>query len=133
MAYSNIYVRHATGYDANSASQQKQSEKYDRQIRAATLKVAILGQMTKPSPMFLECINDHFRLKKRRILEQLGEWEEMEKKHEKDSGAASLVSGGGIRSTVKIVKQICDDIREFYDPTEKEEEDDDEHDGEEKS
>ena len=86
--------------------------------------------------MFLECINDHFRLKKRRILEQLGEWEEMERKHEKDSGAASSVSGGGIASTVKIVKQICDEIREFYDPTEKEEEEEeeeDEHDGEKKS
>ena len=109
------------GYDVNSPSQQTQSKQYDRQIRAATLKVAILGQMKNPSAMFTDCINDHFRLKKRRILEQLDEWTEMEEKLAGKS-SSSLVAGGGIRCSSKIVVGICDEIRDVYDPPSEEEE-----------
>jgi len=112
------------GYNASCASQQKQSDTYDRQIRAATLKVAMLGQMQKPSPLFEDCMNDHFRLKKRRILEQLDEWEALEEKNDK-SYSGALVAGGGIRSTHKIVKEICDEIRNVYDPKEVDSDDED--------
>lgn len=108
------------GYSASEASQQKQSKQYDRQIRAATLKVAILGQMKKPSELFQDLISDHFRLKKRRILKQLDEWEEQERQTStKTSGGdhSGLVAGGGIISSVKVVKGLCEKIRAHIEKT----------------
>jgi len=107
------------GYDASDPGQQVRSRLYDRQIRAATLKVAILGQMKNPSFLFEDCINDHFRLKKHRILKQLAEWEELEKKEAKkkddvksvEPGRGNLVAGGGMRSSPEILSAVCDEIR----------------------
>lgn len=99
---------------------------YDRQVRSATLKVAILGLMKKPSHLFADCINDHFRLKKRGILKQLDEWEELEKKEETASAGTSnraathrnsLVAGGGALHSAKIVKDYCDQIRSHIEAT----------------
>mmetsp|Transcript_1482 Transcript_1482/g.1970 ORF Transcript_1482/g.1970 Transcript_1482/m.1970 type:complete len:146 (-) Transcript_1482:131-568(-) len=117
-----IEVFNEPGYTANNPPQQRQSKEYDRQIRAATLKVAILGQMKNPSALFSDCISDHFRLKKRRILKQLGEWEELEKQattssstNESSASQGALVSSGGIKPSVKIVKGFCDRIRHHID------------------
>jgi len=104
------------GYDASSAHQQKQSKLYDAQIRAATLKIAILGQMKKPSAMFSEVIQDHFRLKKRHILRQLDAWEKLEADEQKEAAGkpvAQKVAGGGIAHSTRTVKGYCDNIRAF--------------------
>ena len=110
------------GYDPTSLSHQKLSDQYDRQIRAATLKVAIKESIEHPPAWFKDVIHDHFRLKKRQILEQLDKWEDMEKERngviEQPAVATSghtssspLVAGGGLRSSYKTVKGICDSIR----------------------
>jgi len=104
------------GFDASSSDHQKRSKLYDAQIRAATLKVAILGQMKKPSAMFSKVINDHFRLKKRQILTQLEAWEKLEVEAEKAAAGAAVpktVAGGGTSHSAKIVKGYCDEIRAF--------------------
>lgn len=113
------------GYDAASAEQQRKSKIYDCQVRVATLKVAILGQMKSPSHLFADCIIDHFRLKKRRILKQLEEWEELEKKEEESSSGTAnvasatsrngLIAGGGCTHSAKIMKEICEQIRSHID------------------
>ena len=96
---------------------------YDRQIRAATLKVAILGQMRKPSPLFADCINDHFRLKKRRILKQLEEWLKVEKDAEaageviRATTRSALTAGGGIAPSTKIMQDLCKQITEHIEKT----------------
>ena len=121
-----------SGYAAADQRQQKQSKQYDRQVRAATLKVAMLGQMKTPSPLFADCIHRHFRLKKNQILKQLEDWQALEDEFNKEassSGTATttsttvscdrtsaLVAGGGIRSSSKIVKKLCEEIRDWYDP-----------------
>lgn len=104
------------GFDASSPHQQKQSKLYDAQIRAATLKIAILGQMKKPSAMFSKVIQDHFRLKKRHILRQLDAWEKLEADAEKEAAGkpiAQKVAGGGIAHSARTVKGYCDNIRAF--------------------
>lgn len=104
------------GYDASSAHQQNNSKLYDAQIRAATLKVAILGQMKKPSAMFSDVINDHFRLKKRYLLEQLEAWEKLEVDAEKEAAGKPVpqsIAGGGTSHSAKSVKACCDEIRAF--------------------
>lgn len=98
------------GYDHNSPHHQRQSNDYNRQIRVATLQEAILGQIQCPSLMFEDCINCHFRLKKRYILEQVDEWEAMENEHD---GQVSFIAGGGIPCSHKMMHKICDNIRKL--------------------
>jgi len=117
------------GYAAADERQQKQSKQYDRQVRAATLKVAMLGQMKKPSPLFADCIHRHFRLKKNQILKQLEDWQTLENEFNKESSSSgtatttsttrwqsALIAGGGIRCSSKIVQGLCEEIRDWYDP-----------------
>mmetsp|Transcript_58868 Transcript_58868/g.175143 ORF Transcript_58868/g.175143 Transcript_58868/m.175143 type:complete len:716 (-) Transcript_58868:42-2189(-) len=110
------------GYDPTDDTQRAKSKVYDKQIRAATLKVAILGQMKKPTPLFEDCIHDHFRLKKRRILKQLEDWEALEKGEGEEAGGTTassqrglnpsqLVAQGGIRSSQKIVSDLVAEIK----------------------
>ena len=46
-------------------------------IRRGTLQFAILGQMQKPSPVFTDVINEHFRIKRRSLARQLVDWSAM--------------------------------------------------------
>ena len=109
------------GYDASDEIQQKFSKVYDAQIRAATLKVGILDQMLKPSPIFRDCIHDHFRLKRRSIIKQLSEWENLARNEDLDStkinsGNAPFkrrIDGGGMCRSHASVKGYCDGIRLF--------------------
>lgn len=112
------------GYEPGDAANQRQSEQYDRQIRAATLKVAILLQMKNPSPLFRDVIIDHFRLKKLSLLEQLDRWEAIEKQQDVAQDNSNvittpivLVAGGGVRPSYKIVKGLCDEIRRWVEIT----------------
>ena len=125
-----------SGYAAADERQQKQSKQYDRQIRAATLKVAMLGQMKKPGALFADCIHRHFRLKKNQILKQLEDWQALEDEFNKEASSSEtaskgsttasndrtcvLVAGGGIRCSSKIVQCLCEEIRDWYDPKPKE-------------
>uniref|UniRef100_A0A7S2HDG1 UBC core domain-containing protein n=1 Tax=Helicotheca tamesis TaxID=374047 RepID=A0A7S2HDG1_9STRA len=107
------------GYDPSSDDAKRNSKVYDNQIRAATLKFAIFEQLEKPPIMFRDCVANHFRLKKRRILKQLAEWEELAKECETKSNKAKtsgrhgyqgLVAGGGIRPDRNVIKETCSKI-----------------------
>jgi len=75
--------------------------------------------MKQPSPLFADCIRDHFHLKQRHVLTQLRAWEELEQRFEASKTGSSatgsshgLVAEGGIRSSVKIVAGFCNQIRQ---------------------
>ncbi|KAK3576772.1 hypothetical protein CHS0354_014586 [Potamilus streckersoni] len=50
------------------------SREYDANIRQATVKWAMLEQLRNPSPCFREVIQNHFWLKRHRILQQCQVW-----------------------------------------------------------
>ncbi|KAK7067357.1 Baculoviral IAP repeat-containing protein 6 [Halocaridina rubra] len=50
------------------------SREYDANIRAATVRWAMLNQLRSPSPCFKEVIERHFWLKHKEILEQIEGW-----------------------------------------------------------
>ncbi|KAK8727583.1 hypothetical protein OTU49_009634 [Cherax quadricarinatus] len=50
------------------------SREYDANIRAATVRWAMLNQLRNPSPCFKEVIDRHFWLKHKEILEQVDSW-----------------------------------------------------------
>lgn len=50
------------------------SREYDANIRAATVRWAMLNQLRNPSPCFKEVIERHFWLKHKEILEQIEAW-----------------------------------------------------------
>ncbi|XP_069180397.1 baculoviral IAP repeat-containing protein 6 isoform X6 [Procambarus clarkii] len=50
------------------------SREYDANIRAATVRWAMLNQLRNPSPCFKEVIERHFWLKHKEILEQVDGW-----------------------------------------------------------
>jgi len=50
------------------------SREYNENIRAATMKWAMLEQLKRPSPGFEEVIKNHFKIKRAEILKQCHEW-----------------------------------------------------------
>lgn len=79
----------------------------------ATLKWAILEQLNDPPQEFADCILDHFRLKKRTILDQLDNWEQLAEGYEsetKNSQGCRPMSGG-MECSKDIVSNLCREIR----------------------
>uniref|UniRef100_A0A7S4QRC8 UBC core domain-containing protein n=2 Tax=Ditylum brightwellii TaxID=49249 RepID=A0A7S4QRC8_9STRA len=101
------------GYSPSSDDQKRHSVVYDHQIRAATMKFAILEQLKNPSKIFRDCIINHFRLKKHRILKQIEEWKNEAKGCKLDWQKERLVAGGGIKPIDKDVSEICSKIEDY--------------------
>jgi len=67
---------HITGYESSmkSPSGIQQSKSYNKNIRLRTTQLAIVDQLTHPSPGFEDVIRLHFRLTKDKVLKQTEEW-----------------------------------------------------------
>ncbi|XP_022243129.1 uncharacterized protein LOC106460649 isoform X2 [Limulus polyphemus] len=64
------------GYESKIGTEKgnEQSYLYNRHIRCANIKHAMLGQLHNPSPGFGEVIKSHFYIKRHRIIQEVESW-----------------------------------------------------------
>jgi len=93
---------------------EKESTQYNTQVRAATMKYAILDQIRKPEKMFEDVIRWHFKTTKD-LPTQLKNWrsrcrEGCEAPQKVISSYQNLVAGGGIISLKAEIDSVCNEI-----------------------
>ena len=103
------------GYEAQRGTPQGDAlcEQYNSQIRAATLKHAILEQMLRPPPAFADVVRMHFAEKRAALRKQMNEWARLAADSDFGGhksygwgGHGELVMGGGIKSNGTIVATL---------------------------
>ncbi|XP_076353123.1 dual E2 ubiquitin-conjugating enzyme/E3 ubiquitin-protein ligase BIRC6-like isoform X4 [Tachypleus tridentatus] len=64
------------GYESKIGTERgnEQSYLYNRHIRCANIKYAMLGQLRNPSPGFGEVIKSHFYIKRHQIIQEVESW-----------------------------------------------------------
>ncbi|CAL4062959.1 unnamed protein product, partial [Meganyctiphanes norvegica] len=83
------------------------SREYDANIRAATVRWAMLNQMRNPSPCFKEVIERHFWLKHKEIIEQVEGWiSDMETLSENRRSLKNIAHNTiGLKKNVQLLKE----------------------------
>lgn len=100
------------GYERSRGtdSATQHSREYDANIRAATVKWAILQQLKEPSPCFKEVSEKHFYLKQYEILSQVDEWiEEME-----DFPESNRRGSRGLPHNIATLKKLLFQLKEEF-------------------
>eukprot|EP01103_Thecamoeba_quadrilineata_P003184 TRINITY_DN1298_c0_g1_i2.p1 TRINITY_DN1298_c0_g1~~TRINITY_DN1298_c0_g1_i2.p1 ORF type:complete len:329 (-),score=64.07 TRINITY_DN1298_c0_g1_i2:28-1014(-) len=85
------------------------NRRYNDTIRAATLKFAILSQLTHPTPTFADVISAHFYLKKQAVLTQCEEWL-ADAKSNKANYSAMLLTVREIKTQLEKLKPPVPDL-----------------------
>ena len=73
-----------TTASASASATRDPSKLYNNSLRFQTIRLAMLEQLRRPSPLFAQVIRDHFRLKAHAIRKQLHAWMEEESWHAAD-------------------------------------------------
>ena len=55
------------------------SEVYSRDQRYKTVEIAMYNQIQNPPPVFKSVVEDHFRLRKAELVDQIDKWAKLEK------------------------------------------------------
>jgi ubiquitin-protein ligase len=63
--------------DRNNAKGKELNDKYNEPVRLQTLKLAMLGQLKRPSYGFEDVIKNHFRIHKNKIIAKLEDWQKI--------------------------------------------------------
>ncbi|XP_064113078.1 baculoviral IAP repeat-containing protein 6-like [Macrobrachium nipponense] len=91
------------------------SREYDANIRAATVRWAMLNQLRSPSPCFKEVIERHFWLKHKEIMEQVEGWiTDMESLSENRRAGKTIAHNTvGLKKSFQLLK---DEFRKMSPP-----------------